>query len=100
MHWNPNFTAGLDLTNADCVVAEVLPAHPHYIGAPLPRIEQQREGEPCARTNRVVSLELLNLPLGPRMIAVALCGRNLAHIAGGVVGPHPDLYGVLHQGAQ
>ena len=100
MHGDPDFAAGLDLTNADRVVAEVLPAHPHYIGAPLARVEQQCERQPRTRTDRVVSLELLDLALGPRVIALTFCGRHLAHVAGRVVGPHSDLYGVLHQRPQ
>src|SRR5262249_47636194 len=71
MHGNPDFAAGLDLTNADRVVAEMLAAHSHHVGASLPRVEQQREGEPCSGTDRMVSLELFDLALGPRVIAVA-----------------------------
>src|SRR5262245_59013773 len=100
MHGNPDFAAGLDLTNADRVVAEVLPPHPHYVGAPLTGIEQQRKGEACARADRMMSLELLDLALSPRVIALALSGRHLAHIAGRVLRPHSDLYGVLHQRPQ
>src|SRR5262249_25934405 len=100
MHRNPDFATGLDLTNADRVVAEVLPAYPHHVGAPLTGIEQQREGEPCARTDRMVPLELLDLALSPRVIALTLCGRHLVHVAGRVVGPHPDLNSVLHQRPQ
>src|SRR5262249_43600846 len=84
----------------DRVVAKVLPAHPHYIGAPLPRIEQQREGKPCARPDRMMSLELLDLALGPGMVTLTLCGRKLAHVAGRVVRSRSDLDRVLHQRPQ
>src|SRR4029453_10173495 len=98
VYGHPDLAAGLDLANADCVLAEVLTAHPHHVGPPLSRVEQQCEGEPRARTDWVTALELLDLALGPRMIALALAGRDLAHVARGIIGAQPDLNGVLHQG--
>src|SRR5262249_46822284 len=100
VHGNPDFASGLDLPNADRIVAEVLTAHPHDVRSPLTGIEQEREREPGAGTNGMAPFKLLDLALGPRMIAIALGGRNLAHIAGRIIGPQPDLDRELHQRAQ
>src|SRR6516164_2535894 len=45
----------------------------------------------------MVALELGDLGLGPRVIAVALSRRDFAHVAGRVVRPHSDLDRVLYQ---
>ena len=75
-------------------------AHSHYVRATLTGVEQQRERQPGARAHGMAMLELGDFGLGPGMIALALGGRDFAHITGGIISPQPDLYGMLHQRAQ
>jgi len=100
VHGYPHLAPGLLLSNADRAVVEVLTPYPYYVGAPLARIKQQGERQPRARTNQVAALELLDFGFGPRMITIALAARNPAYIAGGIIRPHADLDGVLHQRPQ
>src|SRR5262249_49699707 len=50
----------------------MLATHANDVGAPLCRVEQQREGEPCPWTNGVPRLERLNVGFAPCPIAIAL----------------------------
>src|SRR5262245_57229479 len=54
-------TAGLGLLQVQHAVADMLAAELNHIAAPLAGVESEREGEPCLRSDRVVSLELLDL---------------------------------------
>src|SRR5215472_17184504 len=80
-------------------IGDVLTAHAHDVRAALTGVEQEGERQAGARTDYMPCLELLDLAVGPAVIAVSLDPEHL-HIARRVVRPHSDLDGVLHQGSQ
>src|SRR5215475_1354881 len=88
---------GLLLAHSQHAVTNVLASHPHHIGAPLPSVEQERECQPCARSDRVTPLELGNLGIAPAMKTVRL-HADRAHVPGRIVSSKADLDRVLHHG--
>src|SRR5689334_9641122 len=79
-------TFGLPLVNGQHAVRplrielDMLPTDPYDIATPLPRIKQQRKGKPALCTDRMRSLEPLNLRFRPGRITARL--HLLAHDAG------------------
>src|SRR5215813_4604903 len=71
-------------------IGDVLTAHAHEVRAALTGVEQEGERQAGARTDYMPCLELLDLALGPAVIAVSLDPEHL-HIARRVVRPHSDL---------
>src|SRR5262249_29940722 len=66
---NQQLDSSFLLSDIEGVTADVLATHPDDVRAPLSRMQQERQGESCARTNRMTCLELHDLGLTPGMVA-------------------------------
>lgn len=90
MWGNRQLGTRLELPHADHAVAHTLASDYNDVGAALPGVEQQCQGEPRASTDRVPVFELRDLLIGPTVIAVRFHADRF-HVTGRIVGPHTDL---------
>src|SRR5262249_30127632 len=90
---------GLTLAHGYQAVADMLAAHPHPVGTPLRRVQQQGKRESRPATYRVLSLERRDVVLSP---GVEAAGSELgtAHARCRVIDPQSHCDRVAHESAQ
>src|SRR5262249_11899699 len=85
MQRNHEIDTGLLLLHGDGAVANVLRPHADHIASTLPGIEQKRRRQSRAGSYGVTLLKLLDLVIGPTMVAVGPDADG-PNIAGRIVG--------------
>lgn len=99
MDRNSKFSAGLFLLEVQCAVTFVLRPHADDVAAALAGIDQQRQCQPCTRTEGMVPLELGDFSVRPAMVAGTLDANSL-HVTCGVVPALIDIHRVPQHGPQ
>jgi len=85
VHRDGEHSASLLLLNVQGSIADVLRPHSTHVAATLAGVEQQRERQPGAGTNGMMSLELRDLGVCPTVMPFTP-GADRLHIAGRIIG--------------